>query len=398
MTAFALTPEQEELRKLAAEVARDVYAPLAAELDAERRPLPESEVKRLADLGFLGLAIPEEYGGQGGTLLDALIVVEELAKECRPAAFEVFEHNTGPIRVLEFFGTEEQKQTYLRGSAVGEITMAVGISEPDAGSAATDMKTRAVLDGDEYVINGNKVFTSQANDSDYIWLACRTNPEAPKHKGISIVAVPTSTPGFSWTIIRTVGRTTTCATYYDSVRVPVGNRIGPENEGWRMITTQLNHERVGLAAMGGPAYRLWDEVLAWTRATPAGDGSDRRMIDLEWVQMDLARSHARLAAMRLLNWRMACALEAGDITAADSSAVKVYGTECLIDVFRSLLGVLGPVGYLRAGSPGAALRGQIELMARSAQINTFGGGVNDVQREIVAAAGLGMARRARDAQ
>jgi alkylation response protein AidB-like acyl-CoA dehydrogenase len=160
-----------------------------------------------------------------------------------------------------------------------------------------------------------------------------------------------------------------------------------------MITTQLNHERVGLAAMGGLADRLCGEVMEWAASTDSGAGG--RMIDVPWVQIDLARCHARMEAMKLLNWRMACALEAGTMTAADSSAVKVYGTECLIDVYRTLLGILGSIGYLREGSPGAALHGRLERVARAAQINTFGGGVNEVQREIVAAVGLGMARQAR---
>jgi alkylation response protein AidB-like acyl-CoA dehydrogenase len=248
------------------------------------------------------------------------------------------------------------------------------------------------------MVNGNKVFTSGADQADYIWLACRTDPDAPKHKGISILAVPTSSPGFSWTPIRTVGSTSTTATYYDDVRVPVTALIGPENEGWRMITTQLNHERVGLAVMGGLAHRLWDEVADWARQTPVAGDPARRVIDQAWVQADLARTHARLSAMRLFNWRMACDLEAGTLGPAASSAVKVYGTECVIDVYRTLLAILGPAGYLREGSPGALLAGRLERAARSAQINTFGGGVNDVQREIVAAAGLGMARRSREAQ
>src|SRR5690349_10238151 len=169
---------------------------MAAELDAERRPLPDAEVKRLADLGFLGLAIPEEYGGQGGTLFDALIVIEELAKQCRPAAFQVFETNTGPIRVLEFFGTEEQKRTYLPRSASGEITMGVAISEPDAGSAATDMKTRARLDGDEYVITGNKRWISGGGHASHYLVYCRLGEE-PGAKAIGAIIVPKDAPGLT---------------------------------------------------------------------------------------------------------------------------------------------------------------------------------------------------------
>src|SRR5262249_36538130 len=161
--------------------------------------------------------------------------------------------------------------------------------------------------------------------------------------------------------------------YYDDVRVQKRNVIGDVNTGWQLITTQLNHERVGLAAMGGLAHRLWDEVVEWCRHTPAGDGG--RVIDVLWGQMDLAPAHARLEAMKLLNWRMAAALDAGALAPADSSAVKVYGTETLVDVYRALLGILGAAGYLPPGSPGAVLEGDVERAGRAAQINTFGGGV-----------------------
>ena len=156
------------LRELAAEVAREVYAPKAAEWDRDRTPLPDDEVQRLAKLGFLGMVLPEEYGGHGGTLLDALIVQEELAKECRPAAFQVFETNVGPCRVIEFFGTEQQKQDVLPKTVSGEITMAIGISEPDAGSAATDMRTKARLEGDEYVLNGSKRWISNGGHAERV--------------------------------------------------------------------------------------------------------------------------------------------------------------------------------------------------------------------------------------
>ena len=205
--------------------------------------------------------------------------------------------------------------------------------------------------------------------------------------------MPTSSPGFSVTPIVTVGGVKTTATYYADVKVPVANRVGEENAGWRMITTQLNHERVGLAALGGLAHRLWDDVAKWAAATESAPGA--RMIDVPWVQLDLARTYARLEAMRLLNWRMAADVAAGTLSPGDSSAVKVYGTECAVEVYRVLLGIVGSSGYLRAGSAGAVLAGELERAARSAQINTFGGGVNEVQREIVASVGLQMARQAR---
>jgi len=250
-----------------------------------------------------------------------------------------------------------------------------------------------VRDGDQYVINGNKVFTSGADLADYIWLAVRTDPDAPKHKGISIICVPTAQPGFDWSPIRTVGDVRTTATYYSDVRVPVDHLVGAENEGWRMITTQLNHERVGLAAWSGVSIELFEAVTAWAATTTAPGGG--AVIDQAWVRLDLARAHAELEAMRLLNWKMAAAVATGELGPAESSGVKVFGTERLVEIYRLLLGIVGAAGYVRPGSAGAVLAGRLEQAGRQAQINTFGGGVNEVQREIVAMAGLGMRRTSR---
>ena len=205
--------------------------------------------------------------------------------------------------------------------------------------------------------------------------------------------VPTSSPGFKTTPIVTVGDTVTQATYYDDVRVPKGNVVGEVNRGWELITKQLNHERVGLAALAGRAYHLYDEMREWCESTDAGDG--RPMIEQPWVQLELARAHAKLEALRLVNWRMADAVARDRLGPADASAAKVFGVETQIDVCRAFLGILGAAGYLRPGTPGAALRGEVERAARAAQVNTFGGGVLEVLREIVASAGLQMVRQAR---
>jgi alkylation response protein AidB-like acyl-CoA dehydrogenase len=294
------------------------------------------------------------------------------------------------------FGTDEQKARYLPGILAGEINVAIGYTEPGAGTDLASLRTSAVLDGDTWIVNGSKVFTSGANQADYVWLACRTDPELPKHQGLSMLMVPTDAPGFRYTPIVTVGDIVTTATYYDDVRVPADNLVGERGGGWRMITTQLNHERVGLAALGGPAWRLWGEVRDWARTAPAPAGSGHSVLgDVPWVRADLADCYARLEAMKLLNAQMVEAIAEDRLQPAEASSAKFYGTETHVHVYRKLLTVLGAGGWLRPGSPGAALRGQVERMGRSAQINTFGGGVNEIQREIVAAAGLGMARRAR---
>jgi alkylation response protein AidB-like acyl-CoA dehydrogenase len=387
------TPEQQALRKELREYFARLLTPeVRAELGepGEGSPRFRDVVRQMGADGWLGIGWPEEYGGPGRPATDQFIFFDEVQRAGAPFPFVTL-NTVGPT--IMRFGSEEQKSYFLPGILTGEINFAIGYTEPEAGTDLASLRTRAVLDGDEWVINGNKVFTSGANQADYVWLACRTDPEAAKHKGISIIVLPTASAGFKCTPIVTVGGNTTTATYYDDVRVPRGNVVGDVNAGWQLITTQLNHERVGLAAMGGLAHRLWDEVVEWCRATASGRGG--RMIDVPWVQNDLARAHARLEAMKLLNWRMAAALDAGALAPADSSAVKVYGTETLVDVYRTLLGVLGAAGYLPSGSPGAVLEGDVERAGRAAQINTFGGGVNEVQREIIASAGRGMARRAR---
>src|SRR2546426_272111 len=339
------TPEQQALRKELREYFRAmVTGEVRSQLGhaGEGSPLFRDLVRQIGHDGWLGVGWPKEYGGQGRPPTDQFILFDEIQRAGAPFPF-VTVNTVGPT--IMAFGSEEQKQRFLPGILRGEINFAIGYTEPEAGTDLASLRTRALRDGDEYLINGNKVFTSGANQADFIWLACRTDPDAPKHKGISMIVVPTSSPGFSFTPIVTVGGVVTTATYYEDVRVPVANRIGEENQGWRMITTQLNHERVGLAALGAPAHRLWDEVTAWARATG--------VIDESWVQADLARTHAKLEAMKLLNWRMAAAIGAGELQPADSSAVKVYGTETLVDVYRTLLGILGPVGYLPEGAPGA---------------------------------------------
>jgi 3-oxocholest-4-en-26-oyl-CoA dehydrogenase alpha subunit len=387
------TTEQKELRQqLRQYFARLLPDEVRTELGGpgEGGPLYRRLVRQMGADGWLGIGWPREYGGQGRPPTDQFIFFDEAQRAGAPIPFVTL-NTVGPT--LMRFGSEEQKARFLPGILSGEIHFAIGYTEPEAGTDLASLRTRAVRDGDEYVVNGSKVFTSGAQDADYVWLAVRTDPDAPKHKGISLLLVPTASPGFKVSPIVTVGGVRTNATYYDDLRVPAANLVGQENEGWRMITTQLNHERVGLAAMGGMAHRLWDEVLAWAAATPADGGGT--VLDQPWVQMDLARTHARLEAMKLLNWRMTADTAAGTLNPGDSSAVKVYGTECLIDVYRTLLGILGPLGYLPAAESGAVLHGDLERAARAAQVNTFGGGVNEVQREIVASVGLGMARAPR---
>jgi alkylation response protein AidB-like acyl-CoA dehydrogenase len=290
------------------------------------------------------------------------------------------------------FGSDAQKADLLPRIVRGEILIGMGYTEPAAGTDLASLQTRAVRDGDEYVINGQKVFTTHGQDSEYIWLAARTDPDAPKHKGISILLVPTDAPGFSFTLIPTLGSETTTATYYEDVRVPVSNLVGPENMGWSLITSQLNLERITLAAPG-LADRLLDEVWGWAEKTDAPEGG--RMLDRPWVQLQLARVYAKLEALKVLNWRSAWSIEAGVPNMADASAVKVMGSEFFVECYRLLLEITGSAGTLRRGQPGALFDGLLEHAYRAAGVYTFGGGVNEVQRDIIAMAGLGLPRARR---
>lgn len=340
-------------------------------------------VRQLGRDGWLALGWPAEYGGGGRSRLDQLIFADEAALAGVPVPFLTL-YTVGPTIMRH--GTAQQRAQYLPGIAAGEIHFSIGYSEPDAGTDLAALRTRAVRDGDGYLINGQKMWTSLIQYADYVWLACRTDPEAPRHKGLSILIVPTDSPGFSWTPVRTVAGPTTSATYYADVRVPAAALVGAENDGWSLITNQLNHERVALTS-AAPIQRALGEVRDWAATSRLPDG--RRVIDAEWVQLHLARVHAKTELLKLLNWRVS-ANSAETPSPAEASACKVYGTEFAVEAYRLLMEVLGAAATVRGGSPGALLQGRIERMHRAALILTFGGGTNEVQRDIIAATALGL--------
>jgi alkylation response protein AidB-like acyl-CoA dehydrogenase len=381
------SPAQRELR-------RELRAYFAALLPEETRRIAGEEgvggehfrdiVRLLGKDGWLGVGWPVEYGGQGRSIEDQFVFFDEVQRAGLPFPF-VTVNTVGPT--LMKYGTAEQKARFLPGILAGDIVFAIGYTEPEAGTDLASLQTRAVRDGDSWVVDGNKIFTSGANTADYVWLACRTDADAPKHRGISILIVPTDDPGFSWSPISTVGGLTVTSTYYSGIRVGDEDVVGDVHGGWQLITAQLNHERIGLAALGGRTLGLWHQVLDWARQNGA--------LDIPWVQTDFARTHAKLEAMRLLNWKMTAAVARDALSGADAGATKTYGTETHVDVYRTLLGILGAAGRLRPGSPGAILAGQIEQISRQSVVNTFGGGVNEVLRDMVGTLGLGLVREKR---
>jgi len=383
---LALTTEQQALK----DELRRYFVRLVSDVEgaADGGATYTRYIRRMGEDGWLGLGWPEEYGGQARGPVEQMIFVEESHWAGVPLPLLTL-NSVGPT--LMALGTDEQKQRILPGILRGEVHFSIGYTEPSAGTDLASLRTRAVRDGDEYVINGEKIYTSAIEYADYVWLAARTDPDAPRHKGLSVFMVPVDTPGFHWTPLATMAGDFTSSTFYEDVRVRAGNLVGVENEGWKLITNQLNHERVAICPSSG-LLRSVIEVRRWAQDERLASG--RRVIDQEWVRTSLAKAHAKVEVLKLLNWKVTWAAGSG-LNPADASATKVYGTEVALEVYRLLLEVVGQAGYLTAGSPGAVLQGRLERSARSQIIFTFGGGTNEIQRDIVAMVGLGMPRSPR---
>ena len=380
-----LTPEQARLRDTLRVYFDGLLSPAdRVELLTERHgAVYRDVVRRMGRDGWLGVGWPTEYGGRGFGQVEQQIFVNEAARADIPLPAVTLQ-TVGPV--LQERGTPWQREFFLPRILAGEVHFAIGYTEPEAGTDLAALRTRAVRDGDDYVVDGQKIFTTGAHAADYIWLACRTDPAAPRHKGISILIVNTTDPGFSWTpIITHDGAHHVNATYYSGVRVPVSMRVGAENEGWRLITTQLNHERVML----GPAGRiaaLHDRVRDWAAATP---GPDRlALLTRPDVRRTLARARAAMRVNELLNWQVAAAPA---VQVADASATKVFSSEQLQVIGQSLAEMVG-----RHADPAdpdtAALVTWLDVQLKRNTVLTFGGGVNEVQRELIATAGLGLPR------
>jgi len=383
------TEEQQKLRQ----ELRDYYANLLTpEVEAELSqshgigPTVRRITKQMASDGWLGIGWPKQYGGQGRSAIEQFIFFDESMRSGAPVPMLTI-NTVGPT--IMNFGTDEQKAFFLPKILAGEIHFCIGYSEPQAGTDLAALQTRGVVDGEELVINGTKIFTSLAGDADYCWLAVRTDPDASKHKGISMVIVPMNTPGVRVVPMQLLGDHNINYTFWEDVRVPLSNVVGGLNNGWNLITNQLNHERVTLCSPG-IIDRCLDEVRSWAQSTKLADG--RRVIDQEWVQLNLARVRAKLEFLRLINWKVAWTATQDRLDVADASTIKVFGTEFYLEAFRLLMEILGEQAYLAGTSADALIRGRLEMSYRSLLILTFGGGTNEVQRDLIAMFGLGLPR------
>lgn len=377
-----LTPEQ---RALKAEL-RDYFTNLVVnedqlEMMTDRHgPSYQRTIKQMGQDGWMGVGWPKEYGGHGFGEVEQTIFANE-AQRADVHLPSVTLQTVGPT--LQKFGTQVQKDKFLTDILAGDVHFAIGYSEADAGTDLASLRTSAKRDGDHYIVNGQKMWTTGGHQADYLWLAVRTDPDAPKHKGISILIVDTTDPGYSWTpIITCDGSHHVNATYFNDVRVPVEMLVGEENAGWKLITTQLNHERVML----GPAGRLEglrDRIVAWARK--------RELLDVPEVQEILGEVTAAFRVNELLNWEVARAAEQGTMSVADASASKVFASDRVQRVGRILAEIVH-----RYGDPGDPETGELmfylDAQAKRNLVLTFGGGVNEIQRELIAMFGLQLPR------
>ena len=389
-----LSPEQHALRLRVRDYFNALMTPALrlALRGAEGGPLYRQTVRQMGQDGWLAVGWPKQHGGQGLSATEQLIFFEEANIAGAPLPFVTIS-TVGPA--LMESGTDAQKARFLPGIASGDIIFSIGYSEPQAGSDLAALSTHARLQGDlqtgHFVVNGNKLWTSGVESADHVWLAARTSQELARHKGISILIVDTGTPGFSYTLIPTVGNFT-AATYYDKVQVPADRLVGELHGGWKLITAQLNHERLGLGSWSDKVFGPYKRVLDWAKAR---DENGHRAIDLPWVRRLLADCYTRMEAMRLINFRIAADLEKGSMDVALASATKVYGSESVIKVLRNLIEIVGHSALLRQGSSAELLMGDLEYEVRAATTLTFGGGTNEIQRELIAQFGLHMPRAVR---
>lgn len=387
-----LTPAHRALQQEVRDYMKTVMTPemLEERKDPELKegggPEFRKHYARMGADGWIGLSWPKSIGGKAMSHLEQYIFTDEVVRSGFAYPFLTTEAIAPMIAANAI---DEVREEVVGGVREGRITIAVGYSEPNAGTDLASLTTKAEKEGDEWVINGQKMWTSLGNYADYVWLAARTDPDASKkHKGLTMFLVPTSSAGFSYTPVHTMGVRTN-ATYFENVRIPDKYRVGEVNAGWKLITGQLNIERLSLFTHG-QVESLYQDVCTWAADTNAPMGG--KVIEQPWVQHNLAKVKTGLEVVKLICWKQAWAMDQGPLDMADASVAKVYSSEFFVELYRMLLEVMGQAGTIAEDSPGAVTRGAIEFRWRVGSILTFGGGANEVQRDIIAMAGLWMPR------
>lgn len=390
---IAYTPEQLDLKQRVAEymkgiATQDLFDEMKDPACFEGGgPVFKQKMRQMGREGWLGLGWPQALGGQGIGPVEQFIFTEEIMASGFPYPFLTLD-TVGPM--LAAHGNDFLRERVVKNILRGEVIISIGYSEPNAGTDLASLSTRAERDGDDWIINGQKVWTSLAHFADYVWLAARTeqDPEVKKHKGITLFLVPTDSEGFSHTPIKTIGFRTN-ATYYENIHVSDAYRVGEVNGGWKLITGQLNRERLSIVNPG-MLSGLFEQVCQWCARTL--DRAGQPLIKTPWIKRNLAEVYTGLETLKMLCWKQAWAMQSGQPDMADASAAKVYGSEFFVEAYRLMLEVTGQSGALCEDSSGAVLHGKLEQRYRFGSILTFGGGTNEVQREIIAAAGLWLPR------
>ncbi|CUR58865.1 putative acyl-CoA dehydrogenase [metagenome] len=378
-----MTPVDEftEIRALAARVARDVYGPLADQMDLDRTPVSREQRKRLGDLGFLGIAHPERFGGSEAPLAQALAVIEEFGMVCRPAAFQIFEANTGPAQVITHLATEEQRERWLPDIISGERTMAVAISEPDAGSAATDMRTSAKLTEDGYIINGTKRWISNGGEADQYLVYCRLNDE-PGAQGIGAIVVDRGTPGFTFGAgERLMGfrGIPSADLYFDNVQVPASDVVVPAGDFGKLFGV-FSIERLGNTSMSiAIGQAALDKTLKYVEQR---EQFGKPLVEFQSVQVILADMVLLVEAARLLRDRAAAGVRSGELpNSLHVSLAKCTANEMAKRVTDLAMQLHGGNGYTEEYG--------IERLHRDSHGWAIAGGTPTIQRMRIVSEMLG---------
>ena len=342
-------------------------------------------LQKIGAKGWLTPTWPKQCGGLEASHLRRLIILDRLAYHRCPSLL-VGVSIVGPT--LMAFGTNEQKERFLLPIARAEIEVSLGYTEPDAGSDLASLRTKAVRDGESYIVNGQKMFNTRVHYSNYHWLLVRTDPDAPKHKGLSLFILDLKSPGITVTPIWCIDGHRTNMVYLDDVRIPKNCLVGEENQGWRVATYALEYERIMFGVVG--AYkRLFEELIAYTKVTRR---NGKFLAEDPLIRQKLAQLAIELSVVRVLGYRTAWMLDNNKRSTYESIVLKIFNTEFSKRLANTGMQILGPYGPIRKGSKWAQLRGAVELEYRACLFKTIGAGSTEVLKTAIAQRGLGLPR------
>ena len=390
---FRLTPQEQAFRREIRDWLKTNLPDNAPEArlspDAESMNVYKKFAQRLATKSWVAPHWPKEYGGLGLSVIEQLVFNEEMAEAGAPMGYSTIGTGwVGPTLIV--YGTDEQKQRWLPQITAGDVMWCQGFSEPNAGSDLASLKTSAVRDGDDYVINGQKIWTSGAHYADWMILLARTDPEAPKHKGISYFLVDMKTQGLTTTpLIDMMDNHAFNEVFFDNVRVPRANLLGEENQGWYMAATTLDFERSSIGGAVG-AGRMVRDLVQYCTDTP---WNGHRLIDESRVRSRLSDSVIEAELGRLLSYRVVTLQSRGAVPNYEASIAKLFNTDMQLRMARSGLEIMGLYGQLDHQDKYAPLKGRFERQYLWQTGLAVGGGTTEIQKNIIAMRGLGLPRQ-----